>query len=130
MPKIFGPVDISNLEKDIQKDYFDRHSPRIICEDEAILGEPFKVKIKMGTEYFHPSEADHFISFIQLWNLETLLADIKFSPSTFGNKPVQPEVDFYIVPLVSMHLTALSYCSKHGLWQSNIKYVKVKEAHG
>ena len=125
MPKVFGPVDINSLDKDLQKDFYDRHTPRIICADEANYGEMFKVKVKLGTEYFHPADADHFIGYLQLWNRETLLAEMKFTAAAFGNKPVQPEADFYIVPSVSMNLTAMSYCSKHGLWQSDIKYVKV-----
>jgi superoxide reductase len=128
MPKIFGPVETTSLEKDIQKDYYDRHTPHVICEDETTSGEWFRVKIKMGTQYFHPSEPDHFIGFIQLWNRETLLAETTFTHAAFGGKPVQPEVDFFIVPAVSMHLTAMTYCTKHGLWQSDIKYVKVKDA--
>jgi len=128
MPKIFGPVDINSLDKDIQKDYYDRHTPRITCNDEAKMGEWFKVKVKMGTDYYHPSEPDHFIGYIQLWNRETLLAEVKYNQQAFGKKPVQPEADFYIVPDVSMHLTAMTYCTKHGLWQSDIKYVKVTDA--
>ena len=36
------------------------------------------------------------------------------------------EIDFYIVaPDVSMNLSAMSVCTKHGLWQSEDKPVKV-----
>ncbi len=36
------------------------------------------------------------------------------------------EIDFYIVaPEVSMNLSAMSVCTKHGLWQSEDKPVKV-----
>jgi Desulfoferrodoxin. len=42
-----------------------------------------------------------------------------------GNTAGQPEVDFYVVPKVSMNLTAMSYCTKHGLWQSESKEVTV-----
>jgi superoxide reductase len=126
MPKIFKPIDINTLEKDVQKDYFDRHSPVIICDEKANEGEKFKVKVKVGTEYIHPDDGDHFIGYIQLWNRETLLVETKIFPGAMGNKPGQVEVDFYIVPKVSMNLSAMSYCTKHGLWQSNSKEVTVE----
>jgi superoxide reductase len=125
MPKIFKLVDSTKIEKEVQKDYFDRHSPIIVCNDKANEGEKFKVKIRIGSEYNHPDDNDHFIGFIQLWNRETLLAEVKMFPGTMGNNAGQPEVDFYIVPKVSMNLTAMSYCTRHGLWQSEAKEVTV-----
>lgn len=125
MPNIFKPVNVKNLEKEVQKDYYDRHSPVIICDAEAKEGEKFKVKIRVGTEYMHPDEADHFIGFVQLWNRETLMAETKLYQGIMGNSPGQIEVDFYIVPKISMNLTVISYCTKHGLWQSEPREVKV-----
>jgi superoxide reductase len=125
MPRLFQAVDISKEEKELRKDYFDRHAPVIICDSIAHKGEKFKVKVRMGTEYQHPDDADHYISFIQLWNHETFLAETHFGPGVMGNQPNQVEVDFYIVPKVSMILTALSNCTKHGLWQSEPREVKV-----
>jgi superoxide reductase len=125
MPQIFKPADPSSLEKDVQKDYFDRHTPVVICRDSVNEGEKFEVKVRLGTDYVHPDEGDHHIGLVQLWNRETLLAEARFFPGALGNKPGQLEVDFYIVPNVSMNLAALSYCTKHGLWQSQPKEVKV-----
>jgi len=118
MPRIFKPSDISKEEKEVRKDYFDRHTPHIICEGIARKGEKFKVRVKVGDQYQHPDEPDHYISFVQLWNRETFLAQVHFTPGVLGNQPGQVEVEFYIVPLLSMNLTALSNCTKHGLWQS------------
>ena len=40
--------------------------------------------------------------------------------------PAHFEIDFYIVaPEVSMNLSAMAICTKHGLWQSEDKPVKV-----
>ncbi len=125
MPIIFKPVDINSLKKEVQKDYFDRHSPIIICEGSTKEGEKFVVKVRVGNEYVHPDDGGHFIGFIQLWDRETLLAEARMFPGTMGNKPGHAEIDFYIVPKVSMNLTAMSYCTKHGLWQSEPKTVKV-----
>ena len=126
MPRVFTPVDISREEKEIRKDYFDRHTPVIFCEEHAREGEKLKVKVKLGTEYPHPDDPDHFINYIQLWNRETFLAEAHFAPGSLANKPGHLEVDFYIVPgPVSMNLSAMSVCTKHGLWQSESKEVAI-----
>jgi len=125
MPRVFTPVDISQEEKAIRKDYFDRHTPVIYCEDNVKEGEKLKVKVKLGTEYPHPDSTDHYISYIQLWNRETFLAEVHFTPGVLGNKPGFVEVDFYIVPgPVNMNLSAMAVCTNHGLWQSESKEVK------
>lgn len=125
MPRIFSPVSSNTLDKEIQRDYFDRHTPHIICTNTGVEGEKLQVKVKLGNEYKHPDDADHFISYIQLWNREQLLAEAKLFPGSMGNVPSHVEVDFYIIPKVSMNLTAMSYCTKHGLWQSNAHEIKV-----
>jgi superoxide reductase len=59
--------------------------------------------------------------------LETLLAEVRLSSATFGSLPIMVEVDFYVVPSVSMRLKALAYCNKHGLWESDEVFVRVME---
>jgi superoxide reductase len=125
MPRIFNVVDTKIIDKEVQKDYFDRHSPVILCADSVNEGEKFQVKVRVGNAYVHPDDGDHFIGYIQLWNRETLLAEVKIFPGAMGNKPGQVEIDFYIVPKVSLKLVAMSYCTKHGLWQSEPKEVAV-----
>lgn len=125
MPRVFSPVETHTLDKEVMKDYFDRHSPVIECVNSAKEGEKFCVKVRVGTDYKHPDDGDHFISYVQLWNREQLLAETRIFPGALGNNPENVEVDFYIVPKVSMNLTAMSYCTKHGLWQSLPKEVRV-----
>lgn len=128
MPRVFTPVDISQEEKEVRRDYFDRHTPVIICEPNARQGKKFKVKVRMGTEYPHPDDADHFISYIQLWNRETMLAEARFAPGSQGHQSEHVEVDFYIVPgPVSMNLSAMAVCTKHGLWQSESREVAISK---
>mgnify|MGYP006286719637 FL=1 len=128
MPRIFKPVDISREEKEVRKDYFDRHTPHIICNDTAREGEKLEVKVKLGNEYPHPDDPDHYISYIQLWNRETFLAETHFTPGVLGNKPGNTEVNFYIVPgAVSLNLTAMAVCTNHGLWQSEPKEVRIEK---
>jgi superoxide reductase len=126
MPRVFKATDIKSEEKEIRKDYFDRHTPVIECADEIKKGDKFLVKVRVGTAYVHPDDFNHFINYIQLWNRESLLAETRFLPGTFGNKPNNPEVDFYIVaPEASMNLTAMCLCTQHGLWSSHEKTVKI-----
>ena len=128
MPRIFNPVDISKEEKEVRKDYFDRHTPVVICDNHATEGEKFKVKIRIGTEYNHPDDPDHFINYVQLWNRETFIAEAHFAPGTLGNVPEHVEVDFYVVPgPVTMNLSAMSVCTKHGLWQSESREVSIRK---
>jgi len=126
MPRVFKATNIEQEEKEVKKDYLDRHMPHIICDDSAKKGELFRVKVRMGDNYTHPDDHDHYISTIQLWNRETLLAETKYSSGAYGNEPAHVEVDFYInAPEVSMNLSAMAVCTKHGLWQSEDKPVKV-----
>jgi len=123
--KINKYVDISTLDKEAKKDYIDRHSAFVHCEKSAKAGEKFKVKVRVGDEYAHPDDTDHFISYVQLWNGEKMLAQANFTEGALGNTANNLEVDFYIVPKKNMKLTAMAFCTKHGLWQSDEKIVEV-----
>lgn len=124
MPRVFKPFDTDKLEKELQKDYFDRHTPHIICEKTARRGERLTVKVMMGKDYSHPDDFDHYISFIQLWNRETFLAEVHFAPGMLGQSG-NVEVDFYIIAKNSMNLSSMACCTKHGLWHSEPFEVKV-----
>ena len=45
---------------------------------------------------------------------------------SLGNEKSQTEVDFYIIPTKKLKLKAMSYCTKHGLWESEAKEVTVQ----
>ena len=125
--KINRYVDISTLDKEAKKDYIDRHSAFVHCDSTAKKGEKFKVKVKVGDEYAHPDDFDHYIAYVQLWNGESMLATAHFTAGALGNAAGQVEVDFYIVPTKNLKLTAMAYCTKHGLWQSEEVAVEVSE---
>jgi len=126
MPRVFKATDIEKEDKELKKDYLDRHMPHVICEESVRKGDTFRVKVRMGDQYPHPDDHDHYISIIQLWNRETLLAETKYSSGAFANKPANIEVDFYLVaPQVSMNLSAMAICTRHVLWKSEYKAVKV-----
>jgi len=126
--KINRYEDISQIEREAKRDYIDRHSAFVYCDDKAVKGEKFKVKVKVGDEYKHPDDFDHYISWVQLWDGEKMLAQTSFQAGTLGNAPCQAEVDLYIVPTSkSLKLMAHAFCTKHGLWQSDEKVVEVSE---
>ena len=123
--KINRYVDISTLDKDAKKDYIDRHSAFVHCESTAKADEKFKVKVRVGNEYPHPDVPDHYISYVQLWDGEKMLAQASFVEGALGNDPNNLEVDFHIVPKKKLKLTAMAFCTKHGLWQSDEVIVEI-----
>ncbi len=120
-------VDINTLSKESKRDYIDRHSAFIKCENEAKKGEMFSVLVRVGDEYPHPDDFDHYISYVQLYDGETLLAQTNFEPGVvFGNgEKGNVHAVFNLFPRKSMRLTAIAYCTKHGLWESETVKVKV-----
>ena len=74
MPKINKYENIDNVEREAKKDLIDRHSPFITIDGEAKAGQMLSVNVKMGNEYTHPDDFDHFIESITLFNGDTKLA--------------------------------------------------------
>ncbi|MBP1671326.1 MAG: dethiobiotin synthase [Bacteroidales bacterium] len=126
MPRLFTYNEFENGSEKVRQ-YADKHSPVIICESTAERNKPFRVKVKIGKSVKHPNAPDHHYEYIQLWNLETLVGEIKLQRSSFGDLPVHIEAEFTIIPKTSLRLTALAYCNKHGLWQSEELFVPVTE---
>ena len=116
--KINKYEDISQTDKEAKKDFIDKHSAFVHCEKQAKAGEKFKVKVKVGDQIKHPDDPDHYIAWVQLWDGEKMLAQANFIEGTLGNQPENLEVDFYIVPTKNLKLIAHTFCTKHGLWQS------------
>lgn len=128
MPVINRYEDIDQVEKEAKKDYIDRHSPFVHCADTATKDQAFAVTVKMGNEYAHPDDNDHYIRSIQLYNGATLLAEASFPPGSLGGNGAKgnAQVTFNVVPTAGkLSLTAMSYCTKHGLWESDPIVVEV-----
>ncbi len=125
--KINKYEDISQIDREAKKDYIDRHSAFVHCNDNAKKGEKFKVKVKVGDQYKHPDDSDHYIAWVQLWNGEKMLSQVTLVEGAFGNVPANVEVDFYIIPQKNLKLVAHSFCTKHGLWQSEEVAIEVSE---
>ncbi|MBL1244326.1 MAG: class II SORL domain-containing protein [Sulfurimonas sp.] len=128
MPKVNVYENIDNVEREAKKDLIDRHSPFITVDGEAKVGETLKVTVKMGNEYTHPDDFDHFIESITLFNGETKLATASFVPGTLGNEKSHAEVTFTIRPMgKKLNLVAHGYCTKHGIWESTKVEVAVAQ---
>jgi len=130
MPRINRYVDIDTVEREAKKDYIDRHSPFITCAETVQAGAPFPVTVRVGNEYTHPDDTDHFIHSVMLYNGETLLARADFVAGMLGGQGAKghAEVTFNVVPSgKKMKLTAVAYCTKHGLWECDPVEVSVTE---
>ena len=128
MPKINRYVDIDTVEREAKKDYIDRHSPFIHCDSSAKKGEVFQVTVKMGEEYTHPDDFDHYIASIALYNGDILLAKTEFMAGALGNEKGHQTVTFNIVPTTNkLNLVAQAYCTKHGIWENEPVVVEVTE---
>lgn len=128
MPKINKYENIDNVEREAKKDLIDRHSPFITVNGAAKKGEILSVNVKMGNEYTHPDDFDHYIESITLFNGDTKLAMTTFTPGALGNEKSHAEVTFNIRPTSNkLRLTAHGYCTKHGIWESTQVVVEVAE---
>lgn len=121
--------DINKVENEARKDYVDRHSPFIHCENQAKKGQPFSVTVKMGNQYQHPDDYDHYISSIALYNGQVKLAESNFMAGALGGqgKKGNQTVTFNIVLENNAKLIAQAYCTKHGIWESDPIQVSVVE---
>ncbi len=128
MPKVNVYENIDNVEREAKKDLIDRHSPFITVAGVAKKGEMLSVNVKMGNEYTHPDDFDHYIESITLFNGDTKLAMTTFVPGTLGNEKSHAEVTFNIRPMgKKLNLVAHGYCTKHGIWESTAVVVEVTE---
>ncbi|MCV6608855.1 MAG: desulfoferrodoxin family protein [Campylobacterales bacterium] len=114
-------VNIDEVEREAKKDYIDRHSPFVYCQDSGTKGEKFPVKVVVGKEYTHPDDFDHYIAEVKLFDGETQIAgSCHFAGQNGGQgEKGNLEVVFNVVPQKNMKLRALAYCTKHGIWQSD-----------
>jgi len=124
MPRLFSYNDFAG-GNDKVRNYADKHTPVIICDSETERGKQFSVKVRIGMNIKHPNTPDHHFEYIQLWNLETLVGEVRLQRNSFGDNPVQIEAGFNLIPKVSLRLTALAYCNKHGLWKSEEFYIRI-----
>lgn len=128
MPRLFSYNNFATCSDKVRI-YADKHSPVVICDSEvvAIRNKTFKVKVKIGKTIKHPNTPEHHFEYVQLWNLETLVGEVKLQRASYGDQPIQIETDFTFIPKISLRLTAVAYCNKHGLWQSEEVFIPIKD---
>jgi len=127
MPKINRYQDISEIDREAKKDFIDRHSAFVHCDSSAKAGEAFQVTVKVGEEYQHPDDFDHYISTVTLYNKEDKLAEATFFAGSQGgqDKKGNTTVTFTVVLEKDAEFTAHAFCTKHGLWESDPVAVSV-----
>ena len=127
MLKISRYKDISKIESESKKDYFDRHTPFIICEDKSTKGVPFKLTVQVGQEFGHPDDFDHYISSISLYNKGLKVSETNFAVGTQGGQDQtgHQNVTLELVLNQNAKLVAQSSCTKHGLWESEQVEIEV-----
>ena len=126
MPNINKYTDIDEVERESRKDYIDRHSPFIDAPENVKSGDSFIVTVTMGKEYAHPADDDHYISQISLFNGETMLSSANLLPSIVSGEKSNIQVSFRLIAHKNMKLTAVAYCTKHGLWTNDPVSIKVE----
>ncbi len=127
MPRINKYQDINDIANEAKKDLIDRHSPFIHCADNAKAGELFEVRVQVGNEYTHPDDMDHYISGVSLFNGESKLAEATMLAGSLGGqgKKANASITFRVVLDKNAKLTAHAYCTKHGVWEGDLKAVTV-----
>ena len=130
MPKINRYIDIDQVEKEAKKDYIDRHSPFLSVPETAKDGEIFDVHVKVGNEYTHPDDFDHYVASVALYNGETQLATAEFKAGMLGGQDHKGHAEVIFKVLArgrKMKLTAQAYCTKHGIWESDPSTVAIEK---
>jgi len=128
MPRIFTYNNFKNGSQKMQN-YADKHTPVVLCAPVAKRGDFFDITVRIGTKERHPNTPDHHFCTIQLWDLETMIGEVRLDHRALGVDPLHIAVRFTVIPQRSLRLTALAYCNKHGLWQSEEVFVHAPEAH-
>ena len=130
MPTIHHPSQITPELKEAKKDYLDRHQPHVLAPEKVEKGTPFTVTVRMGRDYVHPDLAEHYIQRLQLFDGERLLATAVYEPgvASAGSEEAKgfSQAAFQIALARRARLTALSYCTQHGLWASEETTVEVE----
>lgn len=129
MPTIFSHETFNAKELETRADFIDKHMPYILCEGIAKKGVPFIIRVRVGKEFSHIDEFNHYISSISLFDADYLMAKVELAPCIISADEQRGNADFTltIVPSKSLYqLNAQCYCTKHGTWQSDTVELKVE----
>ena len=112
------PNDASNMSE-LEK----KHTPVIECPDAVKAGEPFQVKIRVGS-IPHVMDEGHSIQWIELYSGENFQARVDLTPVF-----TKAEVTLTLVKAGKHRkstLRAVERCNLHGQWEAS-KEITVNE---
>ncbi len=128
MPKIISAQSFSAQEKESRKDFIDKHTPYVLLEGTPQKGVPFTVRVRVGSEYAHIDDFNHYISTITLFDGERMFAKTELAACIVSGdeRRGNADVSFSIMPnKESYSFSAHCYCTKHGLWEGETVNVTV-----
>jgi superoxide reductase len=89
-------------------DFAKKHTPFIAFErqhDTAV------VTVEVGREVPHPNGTDHYITWIELYVEDSMIARVDLSPAVTG-----PRVTVPVSLPAGTTIRAVGHCNLHGLW--------------
>ncbi len=104
--RIKDPANLTTLEK--------KHSPVVTVNGPVKANEPFTVEITVG-EVLHPSAADHFIEYVEVYANNRPAGRVEFVPVLNRAK-----TQLTITLEKSATLVVREYCNLHGLWEARV----------
>lgn len=113
------PKDLSNMT-----DFEKKHTPVIDCPDTVKAGEPFQVRINVGS-IPHVMEEGHFVQWIEVKFGDSLYARVDLTPVVS-----RPEVTVTLTKSAKHAkgtLRVIERCNLHGAWEAS-KEITIQQA--
>ncbi len=100
------------------------HTPKIEAPDTVKVGEPFRVKVRVGP---HPSMPGHHIAEVTIYFSREgkPFNPVKVATITFEPGITEPEAEVVMKVDGPGTIHAVAYCNLHGLWEGT-KEIKVE----
>ena len=116
----------NNTPKDMaaMTDLEKKHHPVIDCPDTVRAGEPFQVRINVGS-IPHVMEEGHFVQWIEVRFGESLYSRVELTPAVS-----RPEVSVSLVKHAKHAkgtLRVIERCNLHGTWEAT-KEIAIQQA--
>lgn len=103
----------------------EKHAPVIEAPETVNANDFFEVEVSVGKEIAHPNEVEHHIKWIDLYiQYEGDPNTVHIGRYDFGPTVNDPYVKTKVKLAKAGTLLAVSYCNKHGVWESK-KEIKV-----
>ena len=104
---ILGPVNLVD-DLDAADDFEKKHTPYISVE---AAEDRTRIGVSVGHYVAHPNDADHFISWIEIYADDAPIARFDLSPVATA-----PDVSIVVSVDAGTTIRVLEYCNLHGLW--------------